>query len=329
VNPRTRLFLVAIVLLLPPASARATGTPAGTDITSRAVVAYTIQGSHYARTSNPVTTRVAEVLDLTVSWQDAAPVLTHAGALGAVLAFRLTNTGNGEESYALALDCALAGDDFDPVPAAIHLDTNGDGRFDPLVDEVYVPGANDPALAADAHTVVFLLDDIPAAAQTGDLGDGRLDARSTTGTGTPGTAFPGAGDQGQEAVVGASGGRAGAPGTYVVGAPAATLAILKSAAVRDPYGGNQPVSGAVVTYRLAVTAQGTGTADGVVITDAIPADTVYNPGSLALDGRPLTDAADADAGDVGASAPGTLTVVLGDLAAGGPAATISFSVTIE
>ena len=98
---------------------------------------------------------------------------------------------------------------------------------------------------------------------------------------------------------------------------------------RQPYGGTQPVSGAVVTYSLAVSAQGAGSADGVVITDAIPANTTYNPGSLALDGSPLTDSADSDAGDVGDTAPGTLTIALGDLAAGAPGTTITFSVTIE
>ena len=118
-------------------------------------------------------------------------------------------------------------------------------------------------------------------------------------------------------------------GSYEVTAAAATLAILKTATVRDPHGGTQPVRGAVVTYELAVSAEGTGTADGVVITDAIPLGTTYNPGSLALDGRPLTDAADGDAGDVGDSTPGTLTVALGDLAPNAPGTTISFSVTID
>jgi uncharacterized repeat protein (TIGR01451 family) len=120
-----------------------------------------------------------------------------------------------------------------------------------------------------------------------------------------------------------------AQGAYQVTAAAATLAILKTATVRDPYGGDQPVSGAVVTYELVVSAEGTGTADGVVITDTVPRNTTYNPGSLALDGRPLTDAADGDAGDVGDTLPGALTVAMGDIAAGAPGSTISFSVTID
>lgn len=318
-----------MIVFLVPAFARAEGTPAGTEINSRAVVAYTMSGSHYAKTSNQVTTMVAEVLDLTVTWQDAAPVPTNAGAVGVVLAFRLTNLGNGTDAYALSSDSGMAGDDFDPLPGTIHLDTDGDGRYDPAVDELYVPGANDPELPADAFAVVFLQHDIPIDAQTGQLGDSSFEARSVTGTGTPGETFDGMGDQGQEAVVGASGGFDAVHGTFEIVVPAANLSILKSATVRDPYGGTQPVSGAVVTYNLAVSAQGTGSADGVVITDAIPANTTYNPGSLALDGSPLTDTADGDAGDVGDTAPGTLTVALGDLAAGAPGSTITFSVTIE
>lgn len=328
---RLRAFLLLLTLLplLAPNRAGAEGTPAGTDISSRAVVAYTMSGSHYAKTSNTVTTLVDEVLDVAVTWQDASSVQTVPGALGATLAFRLTNIGNGQEAFALLAEGLLAGDDFDPIPGAIHLDNDGNGRFDPTVDPVYVPGANDPLLPADGFAVVFLRSDIPTTAQPGHLGDSRLEVRAVTGSGAPGTSYDGAGDQGRDAVVGASGGLAQVHGSYEVTAAAATLAILKTATVRDPYGGNQPVSGAVVTYELAVSAEGTGNADGVVITDAIPQNTTYNPGSLALDGSPLTDAADGDAGDVGETAPATLTVEVGDVAAGAPGSIISFSVTID
>jgi len=329
VNVRTRLFLVILILLAMPHSAWSTGTPAGTQITSQAQVTFTTGSGNHSAISNPVATMVAEVLDLSVTWQDAAPVQANAGAVDAVLIFRLTNTGNGSDSYSLDMDGQVSGDDFDPLPGAIHFDTDRNGVFEPTLDEVYVPGSNDPLLGADASVRLFVLHDIPTTPSPGHLGDSRLDARSNAGTGPPGTGLTGAGDQGQDAVIGASGGLASMAGSFEIVIPAAALSILKTAVVQDPFGGTQPVSGATITYSLAVSAQGTGATDGVVITDAIPANTTYNPGSLELDGSPLTDPADGDAGDVGDTASGIITVDLGDIVAGSPGQTISFTVTID
>ncbi len=63
-------------------------------------------------------------------------------------------------------------------------------------------------------------------------------------------------------------------------------------------GDGQVAVGERITYRIAGLNSGTSDASGVVITDAIPANTTFVPGSLALDGAPLTEALDADAGEV-------------------------------
>jgi uncharacterized repeat protein (TIGR01451 family) len=128
-------------------------------------------------------------------------------------------------------------------------------------------------------------------------------------------------------MIGASGGRAADTGTYIVSS--VMVDIVKTATVLDPYGGSAPVPGAVITYALVVSVSGTGTAEGLVITDPIPANTTYGPGSLTLDGAPLTDEADGDEGDVGATTPGTVTVTLGDVTAPVPARTIAFDVVID
>jgi uncharacterized repeat protein (TIGR01451 family) len=269
------------------------------------------------------------LLELSLAWQDAAPVEVQPGNLGQALAFRLTNTGNGFDSYNLAGLSTLGGDDFDPVLTDIHLDTNGNGRFDPGLDALYIPGSNDPDLAADASALLFLLNDIPPNATVSQQGFSQLIARSNTGTGPAGTAIPGAGEMGQDAVVGVGEGRAEANGTYVVVALSAQIAILKSADVVDPYGGSQPVAGATITYQLSVIATGTGTTTGVAVSDAIPLNTTYNPGTLTLNGAPLTDAVDGDVGDMGGTTPGAITVNVGDVAVGGPDQIITFTVTIE
>ena len=90
------------------------------------------------------------------------------------------------------------------------------------------------------------------------------------------------------------------------------MSISKVAVVSDPFGGTQPIPGAVITYSILIEVTGTGTASNLVITDDVPANTIYNTGSLALNAGGLTDIPDADAGDV---TGGTITVDLGDVAA--------------
>jgi uncharacterized repeat protein (TIGR01451 family) len=130
-------------------------------------------------------------------------------------------------------------------------------------------------------------------------------------------------------VVGASGGLQDDQGSYRVVALSAQVAILKSATVIDPFGGSQPVAGATITYELSVIATGTGTTRDVTVSDAIPLNTTYNPGSLTLNGNPVTDAVDGDPGDVDGTTTGAVTVALGDVAVGGPDQTITFTVTID
>jgi len=122
-------------------------------------------------------------------------------------------------------------------------------------------------------------------------------------------------------------GRHSASGTYTVSTIAA--AVGKSVTVIDQFGGSQPVAGATLRYTITVTMSGSGVANGVVITDPFPANTTYTAGSLRLNGAPLSDAADADAGDAGITAPGAATVNLGVLTAASPVQTIVFDVKIN
>jgi len=109
----------------------------------------------------------------------------------------------------------------------------------------------------------------------------------------------------------------------------AMVNITKTAVVLDQYGGTQPITGATIRYTLAVTTVGTGTAMNVVITDLLPANTTYTSGTLKLNSAALTDAADADAGDVGGTTTNTVTVKLGNLTSVSPIQTITFDVKIN
>jgi uncharacterized repeat protein (TIGR01451 family) len=331
---RGRAFaLASVALLLAVSGAHALGTAAGTDITNTASVTADVGGSPVTATSNPHIVTVAELIDVDVTLLSIGNVLVNTPATAQVLTYRVTNTGNGIDVFALTVNDLIGGDDFDPLPNSIYFDANATGLYEAGLDTLYVPGANDPVLDANLPAsddiVVFVLRDIPAALASGNLGDSELLAVSNTGAGLPGTVIAGAGEAGTDAIVGTTGGDDQGQGTYQVSS--VTLAIAKSSVVADPFGGSQPIPGATITYTLVVTATGVGNADATTLTDAIPANTSYVAGSMTHNAAPLTDASDApvDDADFAVTTPGAISVGLGSLPAGGPAETITFQVTIN
>jgi uncharacterized repeat protein (TIGR01451 family) len=305
----------------------AIGTAAGTNITATATVDYSIGGTPATATSNTSTVAVAEVVNVTIALQSPT-ISVGAGASNEALLFLVANTGNSAETFALSGESVLVGDDFDPTPAApfIYFDSDGSGDLSPA-DTPYVSGSNDPVLAADASIAVILVNDIPSGVPDGERGRSELRATATTGTGTPGTVFPGQGSGGVDAVIGTSGGEVAVFGEYLVGD--IQISAVKSQSVLDPFGGNQPIPGAAITYQVVVTATGAGAALGATLRDAIPTDTTYVPGSLLLNGASLSDATDVDAGSFAATPAPGIAVGLGDLTAAAGPQTIVFRVTIN
>ena len=176
----------------PPA--HAAGTPAGTIINNSATATYDLPaGGQDSVTSNIVSLTVDELLDVSVASTDGGDVATFPAATNQVLTFRVTNAGNGNESFVLnALD-NVGGDDFNPSATSIVIDSNGNGVYDPGIDTVYVAGANNPLLAPDASVLIFVLSSIPAGATDGQRGRVDLVAVAATGSGAPGTTFAGQG----------------------------------------------------------------------------------------------------------------------------------------
>jgi uncharacterized repeat protein (TIGR01451 family) len=326
------LVLAAITHAVAP-SAYALGTAAGTDITNTATVSADVAGSAVTASSNAHVITVAEVIDVDVTLLSIGNVLVNTPDSARVLTYRVTNVGNGVDTFALSVNDALVGDQFDPSFVAIYFDANGSGIYEAGVDTLYAPGAGDPQLDANDpaldDVVVFVLNDVPGALATGDLGSSELLAVSATGSGAPGDVIAGAGEGGTDAIVGASGGDDSAQGTYQV-SPVA-LAIAKSSSLLDPFGGTLPIPGATITYTLQVSVTGVGSADAASLSDAVPANTTYVAGSLTRNGNPLTDASDSpvDEADFGVTTANAVTVGLGNLPAGGPPETITFQVTID
>jgi uncharacterized repeat protein (TIGR01451 family) len=285
------LCLALAALALPAWGA---GVPANTAISNTAQATFTDSGGQpQTIDSNTATLRVDEVLGAVVVSNDASTVGVLSPDNDRPLSFTVTNPGNGSEAFSLAPNASLAGDDYDPTDIRIYLD-DGDGVFEPAQDTLYSPGVNDPVLAPDASRVVFISGDTPVGRTTGDTAAARLTATAATGSGTPGTTFAGQGTGGVDAVVGATTAAANAQGSYRVVQTVTTLS--KTQSVQDPFGGDNPVPGAVITYTITMTLAGTGAITGAQIDDTIPANTTYVAGSLRLDTVAQSDAADADAG---------------------------------
>jgi uncharacterized repeat protein (TIGR01451 family) len=321
-----RLSAISIFALAMTTShtALAAGTRAGTPIDNTATASFDGPDGRVELPSNTVSITVDELLDVTVDSSDPGDVATSPDADDEVLTYLVTNTGNGSEAFTLTADTARPGDDFDTALVQIVLDTNGNGVYDPGEDEIYVAGGNDPVLEPDANITVFIINNIPADAEDGQRAEVSLTAEAVTGTGAPGTVFDGQGDGGGDAVVGTTGADDDDSGFFII--QAASIALVKEATVLDPFGGTSAVPGSIITYSLIATVTGSGTLENVVISDPIPANTIYQTETITLEGASLTDADTAD--DAGAFDGTAISVDLGDVP-GGQTRTITFQVEID
>lgn len=294
VSRRMRLVPWAVFLTLLSTSALAVGTPSGTIVSNVASLRYAQGGASLQITSNPSSFRVDEILNVVVHKSDADNVVVASPDTRRVLRFMVTNTGNGAQKFQLSSTDALAGDQFDPVFVKLVIDTNGNGVYDPGVDQDYASGQNDPLIAPDQSLAIFVICDIPAGRVNNDLGLAALNVQAVIGTGAPGTTIVGKGGGGSDVVIGLSRGIANAQNGYRVTQVQPVL--TKSQTVISPSGGSVALPGSIVTYTLRLELKGSGTTINSLIADAIPANGTYVAGSLRLNGTALTDQADADAG---------------------------------
>ena len=325
---------LSLACVLAPNKAFAIGAPAGTVINNTAEVSYSVGSLNTTAASNQVTLTVAEILDVAVTAQ--TPDLdVNSGDTQQVLVFLVTNNGNSSEAFRLQLESIIAGDQFDPAQSSpsIYFDTDSSNTLT-AADTPYVSGSNDPLLSADGSVRVLVVHDIPGGLDDGDLGIVRLTATALTGSGVAGTVFAGLGNGLAnvvvDAIVGTSTAQRDASAQYEI--TGVTLTAVKSQAVTGGPGNvNLPVPGAIVTYTVVITKTGSGTANNVVFTDNIPANTSYVAGSLRLNNGALTDNADADAGafePIGAN-PARVRVTLPTLGNSAPPQTVTFQVSIN
>ncbi len=313
---------IALTVALLATPALASGTTAGTLIANTATASYTSGGTTATISSNTVTVKVDQLLNVAVASLASTPVA--ASSTAAILTYQVTNSGNGTDTFNLTADPNVSGNPYNGTIQHVAIDTNGNGTYDPGVDQFITNGSASPTIAADGTIKVFVLVDLPSGVADGAVSQVKLTGASVIGTGSPGTVFTGAGVGGVDAIVGATTAQSNALAALV--ASLAQVTLTKSAVITDPFGGSTPVPGAIITYSLISHATGTGTATAMHVIDAIPANTTYQAGTVTLNGNTLTDAADSDAGTSGTTG---IDVLLGDVVGGTPDKTVTFKVKIN
>lgn len=355
---RLPLFIMALLgsLCLTAPDAFAAGTAAGTIISNFATASYTQSGVTYTHNSNVTTFMVDDKVSFTLTSADASSV-TIAPSGRAYMTYILSNTGNAPHDY--TLNAAVAGTPgFTPATAPLFYsdsagtaplpaDSNAGGlpyigSLAPDTSRTLYMFITAPAQLTDGQRVNYLV--TAESYQPANLGLINPPVKSSAQAAVDATIVKNTALMSRHVVIAdghGNGGDLDRDGKYAVtaqdgngnplGFRAVNLAvnIVKSAIISDRVGGNQPVTGATIHYALAVSAAGTGTTYGVVITDPIPANTTYTAGTLKLNGTALSDTADSDAGDVGNTTAGTVTVKLGNLTGASPLQTITFDVRIN
>lgn len=213
--------LVGMVVFACAFGARAAMTPAGTVIDNAVTLTYSTEGVPGSTTSNTASFTVDELINVVITWQDAAPVAVNSPDLDDVLTFLLTNTGNGTETFTLSRNNSPAvTDNYDPASSAtpLYVESNGTPglQIGAGGDTAYASGVT---LDPEASVVVYVLSNTPAAQVNDNTGQVALTAASTTegaSGAAVGTILAGKGDGGIDAIVGTTRAQSTANGIHIV-----------------------------------------------------------------------------------------------------------------
>jgi len=284
---RTGWGLGVLVLLAGAPDLVAQATPAGTRIVNSAQVTYQAQnGLTFTVVSNADVMVVGQVGGLTLS-PPGASVADPGNTV--TFAHTLKNVGNGTDSF------TVAGRSQAGWPVRVYRDVNGNGVVDPGDPLVSGP----IALAADSTAKLLLAADVPPLATV----RGTTDTIHLVGK----SLFnPAVGDSLIDQLQVRSAG---------------ILVTLAKSVDRT-----SATTGDILTYTVRYTATGAGSATNFRLVDPIPLATTYVPGTLRLNGAPVTDSGGDDAGTFDPVAK-RVVVVLATIA-GGESGSVTFQVRV-
>ncbi|NQV15287.1 DUF11 domain-containing protein [bacterium] len=303
----TSFLTVALVLLGLVAMVNAAGTPAGEEITNQAQGSYNdANGNEVAGStegylmSNIVSTIVSQVAGADLGNDQAQNISALSSTLYQVI---FTNPGNGTDTFALS-----AGDGAGQSGSytyEIYSDNTGTVG---VIDGTDAIVTSTGALAADStfNIIVKITDTTVGGADEGDVLVVTLTALS-----------------------GFNGGVSDAT-VLTTTVQAATVAATITSDTPSP----QP--GDVITYSVCITNNGTAVAYNVLFTNLIPDNVTYNTETIYIgttgwaNGTHITDEVGGtpDAGDFGQTTANTITVNLGNIAAGGGSMCVYYKVTV-
>jgi uncharacterized repeat protein (TIGR01451 family) len=272
--------------------------PAGTVISNQAFVDYRDgNGNTLPRAySNTVVVTVTQVAGVSL-WPETS---TQTGSAGTRVAFivQIFNDGNGADSYNFTYNVTSG---WTPDEVKFYRDVNHNRVYDPATDtqetpvtgKTYRTGVLQSATSYDLIMVIT----IPSGITAEDFGTVTITATSLFNQ--------------TVSVV----------GTYTAKVTPAVITIVTT---HTP---SAPRPGDVITYTVTVSNTGSMTATGLVVTNVIPAKTVYLGGTTTLDATFRTDITDGDEVNFNTSRANAVTVALGSLAPG-TSRIITFQVTV-
>ncbi|GAA3708794.1 hypothetical protein GCM10022268_17640 [Sphingomonas cynarae] len=302
--------IAALAAATPTLAQTAAVTPAGTIVSNTAQATYTVNGNAQTTPSNTATFVVDRKVNLAVVAAQSATTSVNFGDTSVITTFRVTNNTNATQDFLLTLAQLMpvglltGADNFDLDNVRIVVDVDGDGLYDPAVDTATFIDE----LETDKTRAVFVIGDIPSnnpAATGAQIG---LQAIAATGgaRGTQGTpliptplntvnqdaeidvVFADNDNDGLLGYDAARNGRAWAYASFAVTTTNVSLTVTKSASVvSDGISTLNPkaLPGAIVQYCLTVqNATPSTAAANVNLTDIVPANTTYIPGSLSVGG---------------------------------------------
>jgi uncharacterized repeat protein (TIGR01451 family) len=340
---------MAASLVLGAVPALAAATAAGTTVSNTASINFTVNGvPQTAQNSNTATFLVDRSINLTVVEQDASLITVVPGQTAAVTTFVVTNNSNSTEDFRLSAvnsangTVALTGtDNFDTTGLSIFVESGATAGYQVAQDTATFIDELGPGQSK----TVYVVANIPASQVDNDVGVVALTATAAQSTDGTGQYVATAGSLASDAVQTNTG--SGDVSTFVdtvfadaAGATdaakdgksssldgfkvvTAAIAVIKSSTViSDPVNGTsnpKALPGAVIEYCLVVNNTGSASATGIVLSDAIPANTTYSAGTIKVNstgtssacnagtGTAVVDTGDAN-GDFNVTAAGSITV---------------------
>jgi uncharacterized repeat protein (TIGR01451 family) len=281
------LSLLLFGAMLLTSTAYAAGTLAGKVITNQAYVDYKdANDNSLARAfSNAVTITVSQVASISIQ-PDAT---TQIGANGATAVFlvQIFNTGNGDDTFNFAVN---QGAGWTPDSIKLYHDVNQNHTYDPGIDTLITPVVGQTyksnLTVPDDDFDILMVVQIPAIVTDGSTSIINITATSLF----------------NQSVT--------ASGSYTTKISTAVV----NAVTTHPE--KLPKPGDIVTFTTVVKNTGSSVGTSSVLTNLIPANMTYVPGSVTINGVLMTDAKDGDTSNYNVDATNTITATLGTLASG-------------